>query len=132
MDITSVLNMTNSLVAGDLTSPFKKVLHKIKEFVLSVGGETILTVGTIVFVITFIVGLFLMRKSLKQASASWAISGLAVVVSVGWIVIKNIFQDVGDSAKDEDWTSTIQFAMLVPTILTAFVYKWKTKQRDKQ
>lgn len=125
------MNNLTLLTIGGLADPLKNMFKNAKDEVLDVGGPAIIFFGMLVLVICIIVGLFRMNKSMKQACVSWGIGAVAIIVSVAWVAIKNIFQDVGEGAKDQDWTNAIQFAALIPVMYASFKYKQAKKQQDK-
>lgn len=120
----------NSLVMGDLADPFNNAFDKVKDFFFDVGGGAIIAVAAGVFVMFMIIGLAVMKKSLKAAAGAWGTGGLALVVGVGWVAIRNIFQDVGDGAKEEDWTNAIGFLAMIPTMIAYRKYQ-KQQQKEK-
>lgn len=125
------MNNLPLLTIGALADPIKNFFNNAKDEILDIGGPAIIFFGLLVLIICIIVGLFRMNKSMKQACVSWGIGAVAIVVSVAWVVIKNIFQDVGENAKDQDWTNAIQFAALIPVMYASYKYKQAKKQQGK-
>ncbi|MBF2142292.1 hypothetical protein H3997_11190 [Staphylococcus epidermidis] len=123
------MDILNTLVMGDLADPFNNAFDKIKDFFFNVGGGAILAVSAGVFVLFMLIGFFAMKKSIKAAAGAWGTGGIALVVGVAWVAIKNIFQDVGDGAKEEDWTNAIGFLAMVPTMIA---YRKYQKQQKKE
>ena len=122
------MDILNTLVMGDLADPFNNAFDKIKDFFFNVGGGAILAVSAGVFVLFMLIGFFAMKKSIKAAAGAWGTGGIALVVGVAWVAIKNIFQDVGDGAKEEDWTNAIGVLAMVPTM----IYNHKNKKKKKK
>ena len=123
------MNLLTILTIGDLSDPIKNFLNNMKDQLLDVGNPLILLVSLVMCIVFVAIGLVALKKSPKVAFGSWGLAALAIVVGIAWIVIKNVFTEVGEGAKDEDWTSAIQFLALIPTVLVA--YKYKNKQSNE-
>lgn len=122
------MNLLTVLTIGDLADPIKNFLNNLKDQILDVGNPLILLVGVVMMILFIVIGIVALKKSPKVAFGAWGLAALAVVISIGWVVIKNIFTEVGEGAKDEDWTSAIQFLALIPTALVAYKYKSKKEK----
>lgn len=122
------MNLLTVLTIGDLADPIKNFLNNLKDQLLDVGNPLILLIGLVMCIIFIAIGIVSLKKSPKVAFGSWGLAALAIVVSIAWIVIKNVFTEVGEGAKDEDWTSAIQFLALIPTALVAYKYKSKKEK----
>lgn len=125
------MNNLPLLTIGALSDPIKNFFNNLKDEVFDAGGPAILFFGSLILIICIIIGLFRMNKSLKQACISWGIGAVAIIVSIAWVAFRNIFQDIGEGAKDEDWTNAIQFAALIPVMYASYKYKKAKKQQDK-
>lgn len=110
-----------------IEDPLVNAVNKLKSSILNVGTPIILLSGLVVCVICIVIGLFLLKSSVKKAAASWGIAALAIVVSFGWTVIKSIAQSTGESAKGTDWNSLPMLAV-VPVVYLALQAKKKIKE----
>lgn len=119
----------NLLTIGGLADPIKNFLNNAKDEVLDAGGPLIILAGVIMFILFMVVGLFALKKSPKAAFVSWGFGAIAIIASVMWVVFRNIFTDVGEAGRDDEWTNAIQFAALIPTMYAAYKYK---KVQNKQ
>ncbi|MEX2935968.1 hypothetical protein [Staphylococcus saprophyticus] len=125
------MNFLTLLTIGDLADPIKNFFNNLKDQALDAGGPVIIFFGLIIFMICFIVGLIRLHKSPKTAFVAWGIGAIAIIASIGWVAFRNIFEDVGEGAKDEDWTNAMQFAALIPAMYASYKYKKLKKQQDK-
>lgn len=101
----------------DISDPLTNAVNKLKDAAMNIGTPVILFAGVIVCMLCILVGLFLMKKSMKAAASSWGIALVAIIVSVAWTVIKTIAQNTGNEAKNSDWNTLPIWAVLVVVLL---------------
>ncbi len=111
----------------DIEDPLVKAVKKVTRSLLNIGTPVILLSGLAVCIICIVIGLFLLKSSVKKAGASWGIAALAIIVSVAWTVIKSIAKSTGESAQDTDWSS-LPILAVVPVVYLAL----KTKKNIKE
>lgn len=115
----------NSLAVGSIVQPFINAVNKANGFIMEAGTPVILLAGLTMCIVFVILGIFTLKKSVKGAIALWAIAGIAVIVSGGWIGVKALFEDVGQEAKETDWSSSVALVSIIPVLLASTVYKIK-------